>query len=82
MPIVVGEDGLKRAQSPLVAHVLCPTSERSPSPSADPARHLTVGRVVDDLPRTCLDRDRLASGQESLRHASLAMGAPGKTQIK
>lgn len=82
MPIVVGQDGLKRVQRPSVAHVLRPTSKRFPRPSADPARRLPVGRVVDDEPGTCLERDILVSEQESLRDASLAKEASGKTQIK
>lgn len=81
MPIIVGQDGLKRVQQS-VARAACSTSKLFPRPSADHAQRLPVVHVEDDGPGTCLKRNTLVFGRESLRHASLDMGAPGKIQIK
>lgn len=81
MPYFRGRDGLKKRVKRLsLAAVRCATWIRFPRPTSDPARRLPMGRVVDDGPDTCFERDILDSGQESLFDASL--GAPGKKQMR
>lgn len=82
MPIIVGQDGLKRVQRRSMARFLCLTPKRFPYHSAEHDPRLPLGLVVDDGPATYLERDILLFGHESLCRASLDMGAPGKCEIK